>query len=531
MNRIFRSFYARISAVFLVLLLVLGTVLAVWAAQSAIRLTEAADQRLNRDLAQTLAPQFAPHLRTEIDQRAIGRIIEGLTTVNRRIDVYLLDEDGTIKSAFVEPGQDVELASVSTEPIDRMLAGTDDLPIFGDDPMHPGQRRPFSVAPIGIMGMEGCYLYITLGTDAYDSALAMMRESFIASGTLRALPLALGLTALVGLILFGFVTRRLRRVTTVVERFEQGDYDRRVPETADDEVGRLAASFNHMADTIVANMEELKRNDRLRRELVANVSHDLRSPLASIRGYLETVLMKGDELTPEQRTRFLDIALSNANRLSSLVAELFELSKFDAQQIEPHIETFSIAELVQDVVAQLQPRAESREISLTATFPADLPPVFADIGLIERVITNLVDNALHHTPAGGCVEVAPALRGDRVVVRVSDTGCGIAPDEQQRIFERFYRDDAARTPTATSGAGLGLAIVQKILALHGCTIAVESEEGKGATFIFDLPTAHPLKRTLARHIESANGAPSRQTTLGSEPVADTEVGDLTPSEV
>ena len=530
MKRFFRSFYARISAVFLVLLLVLGTVLAVWAAQSAIRLTEAADQRLNRDLAQTLAPQFEPHLRTEIDQQAIGRIIEGLTTVNRRIDVYLLDEDGMIKGAFVEPGQDVELASVSTEPINRMLTGADDLPIFGDDPMHPGQQRPFSVAPIGIMGMEGCYLYITLGSDAYDSALAMMRESFIASGTLRALPLVFGLTALVGLILFGFVTRRLRRVTAVVEHFEQGDYDRRVPETSDDEVGRLAASFNHMADTIVANMEELKRNDRLRRELVANVSHDLRSPLASIRGYLETVLMKGDELTPEQQTRFLDIALSNANRLSSLVAELFELSKFDAQQIEPHVETFSIAELVQDVVAQLQPRAEAREIALTATFPADLPPVFADIGLIERVITNLVDNALRHTPAGGCVEVAPALHGDRVVVRVSDTGCGIAPDEQERIFERFYRDDAARTPTANSGAGLGLAIVQKILALHGCTIAVESEEGKGATFVFDLPTAQFAKRPYTRRDESANGVPYRKATLAeSKPTAD--VDDLTPSEV
>ena len=507
MRRLFRSFYARISAVFLVLLLVLGTALAVWTAQSAFRLTEAADQRLNRDLAQTLAPQFAPHLATEIDQAAISRIIEGLTAVNRRIDVYLLDDVGRIKGAFVEPGSEVELAAVSTEPIDRMLAGEDALPIFGDDPMHPGQQRPFSVSTVSIGGEEGCYLYITLGTDAYDSALSMMRESFIASGTLRALPLVLGLTAVVGLILFGFVTRRLRRVTSVVEHFEQGDYDRRVSETSDDEVGRLAASFNHMADTIVANMEELKQNDRLRRELVANVSHDLRSPLASIRGYLETVLMKGDELSPEQRTRFLDIALNNADRLSSLVAELFELSKFDAQQIEPNTESFPVAELVQDVVAQMQPRAEARAITLTAAFPADLPHVNADIGLIERVITNLVDNALRHTPEGGCVEVAPSLRGDRVVVRVRDTGCGIAPADQELIFERFYRDDAARTTTANSGAGLGLAIVQNILALHGSSIAVESDEGAGATFIFDLPIAPPPRsRTLAASVSNGGAA-------------------------
>ena len=497
MSRFFHTFYARISAVFLVLLLVLGTALAVWTTQAAIRLTEAADQQLNRDLARTLAPQFEPHLQTEINQEAISEIIAGLTAVNRRIDVYLLDPQGMIKGAFVEPGQDVELAAVRMAPIERFLAGADDYPIFGDDPLQPGEQRPFSVEEMTIMGMPGCYLYITLGNDAYDSALAMMRESFIANGTLRALPLALGLTAVIGLVLFGVVTRRLRRVTAVVERFERGNYDERVPDASDDEVGRLAASFNHMADTIVANMGELKRNDRLRRELVANVSHDLRSPLASIRGYLETVLMKGEELPPDEQARFLEIALRNADRLSDLVAELFELSKFDAHQVEPHLEPFSVAELVQDVVAQLQPRAEAREIALTATFPPDLPYVCADIGLIERVITNLVDNALRHTPAGGCVEIAPARREGRVVVRVSDTGPGIAAEDRERIFERFYRDDEARTSSATSGAGLGLAIAQKILALHGGDISVISTEGEGATFIFDLPVA-PAPRWHAR---------------------------------
>ncbi len=494
MKRFFHTFYARISAIFLVLLLVLGVALATWTAKSAIRLTEAADQSLNRDLARDLAPQFEPHLRTEIDQEAIVRIIEEITAANRRVNVYLLEPDGMIKGAFVEPGGAVELPDVDVRPLDRMMAGASDFPILGDDPLHPGRQRTFSVAPISIMGMAGCYLYITLGTDAYDTALAMMRESFIARGTLQALPLALLLTALGGLILFGLVTQRLRRVTAVVRQFERGDYDQRVAETSDDEVGQLAASFNGMADTIVANLEELKRNDRLRRELVANVSHDLRSPLASIQGYLETVLMKRDELSPEQQVRFLDIALRNANRLSSLVAELFDLSKFDAQQVEPVMEPFSAAELVQDVVAQLQPHAEASDIRLTATFPSDLPMVYADIGLIERVITNITDNALRHTPAGGRVAVAPSLEGDRVVVRVSDTGCGIAEADLPRIFERFYRNDEARTSTAASGAGLGLAITKKILDLHGCTISVESEEGEGSTFIFDLPTVRSNAR-------------------------------------
>lgn len=489
MERFFRSFYARIAGVFLVLLLVLGVALALWTSQSAIRLTEAADQALNRDLARALAPQFQPHLRTEIDQEAIREIIAGVTTANRRIDVYLLGNTGMIKSAFVEPGRDVEMPTVDVEPLDRLMAGADDLPLLGDDPLHPGRQRPFSVAPVSIMGEEGCYLYITLGTDAYDSALAMMRESFVANGVLRALPLMLLLTAIAGLVLFALLTRRLRRMTHAVEVFEQGDLSERIAVTTDDEVGQLAASFNAMADTIEANVEELKLNDRRRRELVANVSHDLRSPLASIQGYLETILMKDETLSPDQRTEYLEIALRNAGRLSALVTELFDLSKFDAQEVEPHAEPFSIAELIQDVVAQFQQRAEGCGIRLTAMLPAGLPLVYADIGLIERVITNLVDNALRHTSRDGRVEVAPTAEGDRVVVRVADTGEGIAPGDLPRIFERFYREDSARTWTPAAGAGLGLSITKKILALHESAMHVESTPGEGTVFTFDLPTA------------------------------------------
>lgn len=500
MGRFFRSFYARIAAIFLVLLFILGAALALTTTQSAIRLTEAADQQLNRDLARTLAPQFQPYLITDIDQEAILEIIDDLMVANRRIGIYLLGSEGMIKSAFVEPGREVAMPVVDVEPLDRLMAGADDFPVLGDDPLHPGRQRPFSVAPIIIMGEEGCYLYITLGTDAYDSALAMMRESYIADGILRSLPLMLLLTAIAGLILFRLLTRRLRRMTGVVEEFERGHYGERVAVAADDEVGQLAASFNAMADTIVANLDELKRNDQLRRELVANVSHDLRSPLASIQGYLETILMKQDELGPAQRTEYLEIALRNANRLSALVAELFELSKFDAQEVEPHVEPFSVAELIQDVVAQFQQRAESCGVRLTATLPAGLPPVHADIGLIERAITNLVDNALRHTSSEGEVEVAPTLEDGRVVVRVSDTGSGIAPEDLPRIFDRFYRDDAARTWTPAAGAGLGLSITKKILDLHGSEMFVESEPDKGSVFAFELPTAPPLeaRRPAAR---------------------------------
>ena len=493
----FQSFYARLSAIFLVLLLVLGGALGVWATQAAFTLTEAADQALNRDLAVDLAPRFQPHLREGIDQDAIGEIIDGLTTVNRRIDVYLLGSEGMIKGYFVPPGEEVVMAFVDTSPLDKLMdAGPDDLPVLADDPIRPGRQRPFSVAPVSIMGEEGCYLYITLGSEAYDSALAMLRSGLVGRATLRVLPMVLLFTAALGLILFAFVTRRLRRMNEVVASFEQGDFSRRVDVRGRDEIGLLGTCFNRMADTLQSTMRklnaanaELAQTDERRRELVANVSHDLRSPLASIRGYLETILIKGERLSPEERERFVGVALRNADGLSRLVEELFELSKFDAEEVQAHREPFAAAELVQDAAAQLRPQAEAAGVELRMCLSEDLPPALGDIGLIERVITNLAENALRHTPSGGTIELAAARADGGVAVRVRDTGAGIPAAHLDRLTERFFQVDEARDRTAHGGAGLGLAIAKKILALHGSELVIESAEGEGTTVAFELPTA------------------------------------------
>jgi signal transduction histidine kinase len=233
-------------------------------------------------------------------------------------------------------------------------------------------------------------------------------------------------------------------------------------------------------------MEELRQADRMRRELVANVSHDLRSPIASIQGYLETVSMKDGELASEERERYVKTALKNTKRLNTLVSELFELSKLETKQIEPTIEAFPIAELVQDVVMQYEPRAEEQAVDLQAELPDRHARVEADIGLVERALSNLIDNAIHYTPDGGEVRVRLDNERDEVCVEVSDTGPGIPEDDLPHIFERFYRVDKSRDRDK-GGAGLGLAIAKTILELHGRTLEVESTVGEGTSFRFRLP--------------------------------------------
>lgn len=480
-----RSLYAQVAAVFLVLLVGLGAVGAWWVARQAIGVTEAADQVLNRDLAGALVPRFEPYLESEIDLEGIAAEIERLTMVNRRMDVYLLGPEGMIKGSVLTDAGEPLMGAVDPAPLDAFIGGAS-LPILGEDPARPERRAPFSAAPISIMGEEGCYLYLVLSGTEYARAVGMLSPTFLTRGTLYGLLAALLATALVGLLLFRRLTRPLAEVTAAARALEAGALDRRVPVEGPAEVAGLGTAFNAMADRVSEHVDALERQDRLRREIVANVSHDLRSPIASIQGYLETLHLMGDRLDADARARYLDRVLHNTQRLGGMVEELFQLARFDAYEVRLQREAFPLDELAQDVVAGFAARARAEGVQLSAP-PAEGPvPVLADLGLVERVITNLIDNALRFTPAGGQVEVTTQAGPDGAHGCVADTGPGLPPEHLDKIFERFFRSDGARTG---GGAGLGLAIAKQILDLHGGRIWAENRPDGGARFCFSLPPA------------------------------------------
>ena len=478
-------FSVRLSALFLALLAGLGGALVLVTDRAAERATVVADQALHRDLAAALAPRFQPYLETDIDEAAIQEMIDGLTQVNRRLDVYLLGSGGMIKGWFSDARQRPLVPAIETAPLDRMLAGAA-LPVLGPDPARPGTRRPFSVAPIRIMGEEGCYLYLILQGERYDAVAAGVRHEAVAGSLWRGLGLALGVTALLGLVLVAFLTRRLEQLTETVGAFERGAHSVRADDGGTDEVARLGGAFDRMAARIQTQIESLARTDALRRELVANVSHDLRSPLAALRGHLETV--DALPLDDEARGRHVRRALRASERLSALVTDLFDLARFDAAEVRTRPEPTALAEIVHDVVAETRALATARGVRLGVRAES-LPLVRLDGGLVERALANLLDNAIRHTPPGGSVEVEVARAdGATVSVSVRDTGEGIAPEVVPRVFERFVRADEARS---ASGAGLGLAIVKRIATLHDGSVRVESVLGAGSTFTLTLPIGGP----------------------------------------
>ncbi len=485
MKGIFHSLYAKISAVFLILLLLLVVVQILVSINSSLRFVNESEQKLNRHLARDIAKEFEPFIQDSINYGEIERTIHYLMVINPRIEIYLLDQNGKILTFFAVPKEKVQLESITMDPIEKYLEGTSSMPIMGDDPRNPGQVKPFSVASIEISQGKPGYLYVILGSEQYDSVAEMIRESFIIRMTSLGLLVAFICTGVIGLILFAILTKRFQRITRAVKKFEQGNYNSRIKTDSSDEIGQLAKAFDQMADTIVTNMEEMKRTDDLRRELVANVSHDLRNPLASIQGYLETIMIKEETLSTEERQKYLEIILNNAKMLGNLVDELFELSKLDANQITPKMEPFSMAELTQDVVMKFEPMADNLRIRIETVLPQNLPLVYADLALVERALSNLIDNALRYTPENGAVRVELKEKEDAVCVMISDTGQGIPAEDLPRIFDRFYRIDKSRT-RSYGGAGLGLAIAKKVLEVHNSQIQVQSIVNKGTTFSFIL---------------------------------------------
>ena len=484
----FRTLYSKLAAVLFGLVFLLGTVFFVLVRYSSDAYHYEVTQRLNAELAGHIAGEMQLFDGAGVNAAALKEVFHMLMVVNPAIEVYLLDQRGGILG-YALPEEKVKRSAVDIEPIKRFLRHGSDYPIMGDNPRDPLGRKIFSAAPIHGVGGQSGYVYVILGGDKLDTISHMLESGYIARYMLWGI-VASGLIALLaGLLLFHFLTRRLRALSEKMGAYSAGESgDWHYPEAPGhaDEIDTLGASFNALAARIERQVRNLVRTDSQRRELVANVSHDLRTPLASLHGYLETLILKEHSLTDQERRKYIEIAARHSERLSTLIGELFELAKLDSCESLINVEPFSLAELIQDVVQKFKLNAGEKNIDLSMRLDGNIPFCYGDIALIQRVLENLVVNALAHTPTGGSVSVSLARNSDKIRVEISDTGHGIPADEVPRIFDRFYRLEKSRAGTGDN-AGLGLAIVKRILNLHGSEIAARSELNHGTTFSFDMP--------------------------------------------
>jgi signal transduction histidine kinase len=474
----------KISGVFTALLILLGIAYVIMASAISRQHFYEVNQQLYGNIAGHLVNTSKPFRDGRPDTLVTHDIIHSIMVINPGVEVYLLDTTGRILD-FVVPDKSVHQHAVDLAPVRSYIKEGGQKYILGDNPKAPGRRSVFSAAPVYEGGRLVGYVYAVLASEQQAGVLSTLQTSFFLSlgGTIFLATLVIAL--LVGIITFFLITNSINRATATVARFKEGDYSARIEGHGKGNLGILTSTFNEMADTIVANMEQISATDRLRQELIANVSHDLRTPLAIMQGYIETLLIKNEQVSPEERARYLHIIFDSSRNLGRLVEQLFEYSKLEANQIIPQKEPVAIGELVNDILLKYQILAKDKNISLEFAAPEELPQVFADVALMERVIQNLLDNALKFTPEKGSIRVNLIDQMNSIAISVSDNGSGIPIGNQSLIFERYKQLEGAETDN--KGMGLGLAIVKKILDLHQATIHIKSAPGAGTTFWFSLP--------------------------------------------
>lgn len=475
----------KISGVFASLLIILGIVFVMIASRFSKSYYMTAHQQLYGGIAQHLATFTQPIKNGKPDTTVTHDIIHSTMVANPSVEVYLLDTLGNITD-YVVPEATVQMNKVDMAKVRGWLAAGTEKPL-GDNPKRPGEASIFSVAPVLEDGHKVGYVYAVLASETQKQILASLTDNLNFRLATYIFFAALLGAFVVGLLTFFLITDSVCSIAGVVKRFKDGDHSARVNGYAKGNLGVLTSTFNEMADVIVDNIEKITATDRLRQELIANVSHDLRTPLSIMQGYVETLMIKNDTLSEPEKERYLSIVHEGTRKLSGLVDQLFQYSKLEANVVSVQKETFPLGELVSDILSSYQLKAGARNIGLSLEAPPALPPVFADIALTERVFQNLLDNAFKFTPDGGRITVHLTDTGTGVRIRVADTGVGIAKAYQEQIFERYKQ--AEMYPSGQKGTGLGLAIVRKILELHQTTIDVVSDSGKGAAFEFILQRA------------------------------------------
>jgi signal transduction histidine kinase len=483
----------RLSLVFSLLLLACCGVSAWLQVRSSDLRQEEVIQGLSRGLAAHIGQRTELMDAGGLRPDAVRRLFGQLMIVNPSVEVYLLDDQGRITGDDAPPGH-IKRDRIDLAPLHRFLAGAP-LPILGDDPRSVAARKVFSAAPLsGVDGRTVGYIYVILLGETRDALTARAAAKAVLRNTLRTMGLVAVLGLAAGLIAFRSITRPLRRLAGDLSGFDPGADPARLPalggaavqaarkpappRNAKDEIAVLETAFAQMTARIGEQWSALARGDRERRELVANISHDLRTPLTSLHGYLEILALKGDALGESERRRYLTTALAQSDKVGKLAQSLFELARLEHGIVAPQWEDFSLADLVQDVLQKFELSARGKGIALEARIPPRPPNVHADVAMIERVLTNLIDNAIRHTPEGGRVHIELAPRGDQIAVSVADTGPGIGPELRASLFQRALHAGGARR------GGLGLLIVQRMLQLQRSEIRLLDGQGTGAVFEF-----------------------------------------------
>ncbi|HKN04960.1 MAG TPA: HAMP domain-containing sensor histidine kinase [Buttiauxella sp.] len=479
----------RLTLVFALLLITSCSLLGWLQIRTSTQYSQAVIQQLSGPLAEHINQSYPLLGQNGLNTDSVRSLFDHLMTVNPSVEVYLLDKNGNIIGDAAPPNH-IKRHRIDLKPIQAAL-DKQQFPIYGDDPRSPDGKKVFSVAPMQQNGELKGYLYIILLGENYNALASDARFNTISKVILLTISLIALLGLIVGGLAFRWITRPLRSLSRQVNALEAGGMAEMQAMAAlplekihnNDEISLLRQGVITMARRISEQWHRLSQQDQLRREFVANISHDLRTPLTSMHGYLESLSVMSSTLSEAEKKRYLEIALTQSQKVRTLAQSLFELARLEYGVVKPQKEHFCLSELLQDVFQKFELMTQTRQLQLVADIQSGLPLIDADLGMIERVLTNLLDNAIRHTPEQGIVTVRLWKEGEKVLVQISDSGPGIAQELKEGLFVR----PSIVNQSHVRVGGLGLMIVRQMLQLHGSDIALVEKPETGACFRFALP--------------------------------------------
>jgi signal transduction histidine kinase len=463
------SFYWRVGVSFVVF--VIGVVMA----QSIIfmnrieRLSEETPWRSPNNISLAVAAQLGDALQN-------GRVGDLNTFLMERFprerSVYVLMRDG-------------RLASTSPEPLRDSIRAAAEASLIGTSPRHPDElprlRGPVVLAPVQAFGeLRGVVIIPPPGRRGVIRDAARFFS-------LRGVVILIAATIAASLVIFGPARRRVVSLEMAAVRLGRGDLSARGEEAGRDEISRLARAFNRMGSELADRDKQLRASERLRRQLLADVSHELKTPLTAMRGFLETIQMGDAQLSAEQRGRYLETVIGETVRLERIVADLIELARFENNVVALDPRVFAAERLFEHVLRRHEREILARCVQFEVEVSAAADQMYGDPHRLEQVVENLVANALRYVPDGGTIGLYASADGSTTVLRVTDSGPGIAPEDVAHVFDRFYKTDPARLAEG-AGSGLGLAIVKAIVERHGGAVDLRSCPGH-TEFTMTLPHA------------------------------------------
>ncbi len=447
------------------------------------RFYQASTQLLNKDVAGHIAKFSSPFVHNKINKSKADSVFQNAMVLSPSAQVYFLDTAGSV-IAYHEDSLPVKSWQLSLSNVQQYLAANGNKYIKGPDPRDPANEKIFSASEVKDGDKKLGYIYVIFTSNEYKNVTQMLYSSAVTNLAILAFLCIILISLIVSIVYLNRIQKSFHRMLDVLKRFEQGDFDARFKIKEQHELAPVTKAFNNLADLLVYNINGLTISEKNRKDFIATVSHDLRTPLAILRGYAETLLIKKSNISKEERDMYLQQILNKILQVDRMVTSLFELSKIESAEFKANKEPFVLSEIVQETVNHFQLKAADKNINLKCTQCQYHVWVNADISLMERVIQNLLDNAVKNTPENESIKVAIKVSGNDLIFSIENSGNPL-PDSLIKWINTTEKGsiEYANRPMKQ---GLGLVIIKRILMLHNTNLEVITT-GNTNTFFFSLP--------------------------------------------